>query len=162
MINNITIATADDITTLSDYVNIYPVDLSGTINTLSNALNWLEKSSYFRPIFFFNLLSFILGTHSWPLSVHFGSSDAKLECHPAVLQVKFKLLHSVHHYIVPGKDGKMWYLHKISSNYAILCGLLKEKTCATRYPSSSFHNHPQQCRVADESHNKNCFLLSLP
>ena len=52
MIKNITIATADDITTLSDYVNIYPVDLSGTINTLSNALNWLEKSSYFRPKFF--------------------------------------------------------------------------------------------------------------
>ena len=40
MINNITIATADDIKTLSDDVNIYPVDLSGTINTLSNDLNW--------------------------------------------------------------------------------------------------------------------------
>ena len=52
MINNITIATADDITTLNDDVNIYPVDLSGTINTLSNALNWLKKSSYFRPVFF--------------------------------------------------------------------------------------------------------------
>ena len=52
MINNITIATADDITTHSDDVNIYPVDLSGTINILNNALNWLEKSSYFRPIFF--------------------------------------------------------------------------------------------------------------
>ena len=36
VINNITIATADDITTLSDDVNIYPVDLSGTINTLGN------------------------------------------------------------------------------------------------------------------------------
>ena len=33
VINNITIATADDITTPSDDVNIYPVDLSGTINT---------------------------------------------------------------------------------------------------------------------------------
>ena len=72
MINNITIATADDITTFSDNVNIYPVDLSGTINTLGNALNWLEKCSYFRPIFFFffNLLSVILGTHPWPLSVY--------------------------------------------------------------------------------------------
>ena len=70
VINNITIATADDITALSDDVNKYPVDLSGTINTLSNDLNWLEKWSYFRPIFFFNLLSVILGTHPWPLSVH--------------------------------------------------------------------------------------------
>ena len=52
MINNITIATADDITTLSDDVNIYPVDLSGTINTVGNDLNWWEKCSYFRPIFF--------------------------------------------------------------------------------------------------------------
>ena len=52
VINNITIATADDITTLSDDVNIYPVDLSGTTYTLSNDLNWLEKCSYFRPIFF--------------------------------------------------------------------------------------------------------------
>ena len=52
MINNITITAADDITTLSDDVNIYPIDLSGTINTLSNGLNWLEKCSYFRPIFF--------------------------------------------------------------------------------------------------------------
>ena len=59
MINNNTITTADDITTLSDDVNIYSIDLSGTINTLSNALNWLEKCSYFRPIFFFNLLSVI-------------------------------------------------------------------------------------------------------
>ena len=40
MMNNITIATAGDITTLRDAVNIYPVDLSGTINTMSNALNW--------------------------------------------------------------------------------------------------------------------------
>ena len=40
VINNITIATADDITTLSDDVNIYSVDLSGTINTLGNDLNW--------------------------------------------------------------------------------------------------------------------------
>ena len=44
VINNIPIATADDITTLSDDVlsddvNIYPVDLSGTINTLGNELN---------------------------------------------------------------------------------------------------------------------------
>ena len=69
MINNITIATADDITTLSDDLNIYPVDLSRTFNTLSNALNWLEKYSYFRPIFFFKLLSVILRTHPWPLSV---------------------------------------------------------------------------------------------
>ena len=69
MINNITIATADDIKTLSDDVNIYPVDLSGTINTLSNALNLLEKCSYFRPIFFFffNLWLVILGTHPWLL-----------------------------------------------------------------------------------------------
>ena len=52
MINNITIATADDITTFSDDVNIYPIDLSGAINTLSNGLNWLEKCSYFRPIIF--------------------------------------------------------------------------------------------------------------
>ena len=52
MINNITIATADDITTLSDDVNIYPIDLAGAINTLSNGLNWLEKCSYFRPIIF--------------------------------------------------------------------------------------------------------------
>ena len=69
VINNITIATADDITTLSDDLNIYPVDLSGTINTFSNDLNWLEKYHYFRPIFFFNL-SVILGTHPWPLRVH--------------------------------------------------------------------------------------------
>ena len=70
MINNVTIATADDITILSDDVNIYPVDLSRTINTLSYALNWLGKCRYFRPIFFFfNLLSVILGTHPWPLSV---------------------------------------------------------------------------------------------
>ena len=34
MINNNTIATADDIITLSDYVNIYPVGLSGAIITL--------------------------------------------------------------------------------------------------------------------------------
>ena len=52
VINNNTIATAEDITTLSDDVNIYPVDLSGTINSLSNSLNWLEKCSYFRPILF--------------------------------------------------------------------------------------------------------------
>ena len=70
VINNITIATADDITTLSDDVNIYPVDLSRTINTLGNDLNWWEKCSYFRSIFFFNLLSVILGTHPWPLSVY--------------------------------------------------------------------------------------------
>ena len=71
MINNITIATADDITTFSDDVNIYPVDLSGTINTLSNALNWLEKKAIIsdQSFFFFNLLSVILGTHPWPLSV---------------------------------------------------------------------------------------------
>ena len=36
VIKNITIATADDITTLGDDVNIYPIDLSGTINTLSS------------------------------------------------------------------------------------------------------------------------------
>ena len=40
VINDITIATADDITTLSVDVNIYSVDLSGTINTLGNDLNW--------------------------------------------------------------------------------------------------------------------------
>ena len=68
MINNITIATADDITPLSDDVNIYPVDLSGTINTLSNALNCLEKSSYFRPIFFQFVFS------------HFGNSPMATEC----------------------------------------------------------------------------------
>ena len=55
VITNITISTADDITTLSDDVNLYPVDLSGTINTLSNDLNWLEKCSYFRPIFLAHL-----------------------------------------------------------------------------------------------------------
>ena len=69
VINNITIATADDITTLCDDVNIYPVDLSGTINTLSNALNWLEKKQLFQANIFFNLFSVILGTHLWPLSV---------------------------------------------------------------------------------------------
>ena len=62
VINNITIATADDITTLSDDVNIHPVDLSGTINTLSNDLNWLEKCSYFRPKF----IQFVVS--------HFGNS----------------------------------------------------------------------------------------
>ena len=72
MINNITIATADDITTLSDDVNIYPIDLSGTINTLSNALNWLEKKQLFQTSIFFNLFSVILGTHPWPLSVGRG------------------------------------------------------------------------------------------
>ena len=35
MIHNITIATGDDIIILSDDVNIYTVDLSGTITTLS-------------------------------------------------------------------------------------------------------------------------------
>ena len=69
MINNITIATADDVTTLSYDVNVYPVDLSGTINTLSNALNWLEKCSYFRPIFFFQ---FVVS--------HFGNSPMATEC----------------------------------------------------------------------------------
>ena len=49
MINNITIATGDDIITLSDDVNIYIVDLSGAIITLSYVLNWLEKCNYFRP-----------------------------------------------------------------------------------------------------------------
>ena len=34
VINNITIATVDDITILSDDINIYAVDLSGTINLL--------------------------------------------------------------------------------------------------------------------------------
>ena len=69
VINNITIATADDITALSDDVNKYPVDLSGTINTLSNDLNWLEKCSYFRPIFFFQ---FVVS--------HFGNSSMATEC----------------------------------------------------------------------------------
>ena len=78
MINNVTIAAADDITILSDDVNIYPVYLSGTINTLSNALNWLEKCSYFRPIFFFKLLSVILGTHPWPLSIRTGIARNRL------------------------------------------------------------------------------------
>ena len=55
--------------TLSDDVNIQLVDLSGTINTLSNALNWLEKMQLFQTNIFFNLLSVILGTHPWPLSV---------------------------------------------------------------------------------------------
>ena len=39
MIHNITIATGDDIITLSDDVLIYTVDLSGTIITLSYVLN---------------------------------------------------------------------------------------------------------------------------
>ena len=52
MIHNITIATGDDIITLSDDVNIYPVDLSGAIITLSDVLNWLEKYDYFRPKYF--------------------------------------------------------------------------------------------------------------
>ena len=38
MINNITIATADDIIAQSDDINIYPVDLSGAIITLSTRL----------------------------------------------------------------------------------------------------------------------------
>ena len=68
MINNITIATADDITTLSDDVNyICSVDLSGTINTLSNALNWLKKYCFFRPIFFQFVVS------------HFGNSPMATE-----------------------------------------------------------------------------------
>ena len=53
MINNITIAKAADIITLSGDVNIHPVIfLSGAINTLSTALNWLEEFIYFRPRFF--------------------------------------------------------------------------------------------------------------
>ena len=68
VINNFTIATADDITTLSDDVNIYPVDLSGTINTLGNDLNWWEKCIYFRPIFFQFVVS------------HFGNSPMATEC----------------------------------------------------------------------------------
>ena len=63
VINNITIATADDITIVSDDVNIYPVDLSGTINTLGNVLI-AEKSSYFRPVFF----SFVFNGKLIPLS----------------------------------------------------------------------------------------------
>ena len=47
------LATDDDITTLSDDLNIYPVDLCGIMNTLNNALNWLQKCNYFRPRFFF-------------------------------------------------------------------------------------------------------------
>ena len=100
MIHNITTATVDDIILLllflsdqnrstvvlssnvvvlsskvtpSDDVIIYPVELChlpGAIITLSNVLNWLEKCNYFRPIFVFNLLSAILGAHSWPLSVY--------------------------------------------------------------------------------------------
>ena len=69
VINRITITTTDDITTLSDDVNIYPVYLSGTINTFSNVLNWLEKCSYFRPIFFFQ---FVVS--------HFGNSPMATEC----------------------------------------------------------------------------------
>ena len=68
VINNITIATADDITTLGDDVNIYPLDLSGTINTMSNALNWLEKKQLFQTSIFFDMFSVILGTYPWPLS----------------------------------------------------------------------------------------------
>ena len=70
MIYNITIATADDVIVLSDYVNVYPVDLSGVIIILNIVLNWLGKCKYFRPRFFFNLLSVILGTQPWQLSVY--------------------------------------------------------------------------------------------
>ena len=52
VIHNNTIATADDIITLSDVVNIFPVELSRAIITLSYALNWLEKCNYFRPKYF--------------------------------------------------------------------------------------------------------------
>ena len=52
MMHNITIATDDDIITLSDDVNIYLVDLSGAIITLSYVLNWLEKCNYFRSKYF--------------------------------------------------------------------------------------------------------------
>ena len=63
MVNNITIAMAKDITTLCDDVNMYPVDLSGTVNTLNN---WLEKCSYFRPIcFLICCQSFIHVIFSW-------------------------------------------------------------------------------------------------
>ena len=47
MIYNITIATADDIITLSN-----DVDLSGAIITLGYVLNWLEKCNYLRPKYF--------------------------------------------------------------------------------------------------------------
>ena len=61
-INNITIATADDITTLSVDVNIYSVDLSGTINTLGMILIGEKNAVISDQYFFFNLLSVILGT----------------------------------------------------------------------------------------------------
>lgn len=43
MYHNITIATADYIIVLRYDVNIYPVDLSGAIITLSTVLNWLGR-----------------------------------------------------------------------------------------------------------------------
>ena len=58
MINNITIATADDIIVLRYDVNIYPVDLSGAIITLSTVLYWLGKF----------------------VASHFGNSTMAIEC----------------------------------------------------------------------------------
>ena len=48
MINDITIAMADDIITLSHDVNIYTVDLSEAIITSNYVLNWLEKMQLFQ------------------------------------------------------------------------------------------------------------------
>ena len=44
MINNISIATDDDIIQLGDDVNIYPVYLARAIIIHGNCLNWLEKT----------------------------------------------------------------------------------------------------------------------
>ena len=69
VINNITIATADDMTTLSDDVNIKPVVLFGAINTLSTALNGLEKMQLLQTNIFFQ---FVVS--------HFGNSPMATEC----------------------------------------------------------------------------------
>ena len=44
MIQNISIATDDNIIHFGDYVNIYPVYLTRAIMILENRLNWLEKT----------------------------------------------------------------------------------------------------------------------
>ena len=55
MIHNISIATDDDIIQFGDYVNIYPVYLSGTISFMEIVLIGYKRP-LFKTIFFVNFL----------------------------------------------------------------------------------------------------------
>ena len=76
VINDITIATADDITTLSDDVNIYPVDLSGTIKLWVMILIG-EKNAVISDQYFFQ---FVVS--------HFGNSPMATECRGIILSMQ--------------------------------------------------------------------------